>query len=139
MSKPNFHTFQKIPSFHPELPTVIAPSIGNSTSDGKVQKILGGYEKHGHYLVGSFQINKLIGVVGLDIQGKTGIIKHIAVLPEYRLQGVGKALIRHVIEHFSLRALHAETDEDSVGFYRKLKFTCEPFEGPYGKRYKCDY
>lgn len=139
MNKPNFHTFQKISSSHPELPTVIAPSIGNSTSDEKMQKILGGYEEPGHYLVGSFEANRLIGVVGLEIQGKTGIIKHIAVLPTYRLQGIGKALIKHVIDHFFLKTLHAETDEDAVDFYRKLKFACQPFEGLYGKRYQCNY
>ena len=89
--------------------------------------------------MGSFQADALIGVIGLEKQEAQGIIKHIAVLPQYRLQGVGKALIKHVMAHFSLQIVYAETDDEAVDFYKKIGFNCQPFEGHYGKRYRCDY
>lgn len=130
--------FQKITSTNPALPTLIALSIGNPTPE-KIEQVLSLYEAPHHYLVGGFEVDKLIGVIGLEIQGTKGAIKHIAVLPGCRSQGVGKALIRYVIDHFSLVALHTETDDDAIEFYRKVGFICQPFEGFHGKRYECNY
>jgi GNAT superfamily N-acetyltransferase len=81
----------------------------------------------------------IIYLIGRSGSGKYTIAKHIDVLPEYRLQGVGKALIRYVINHFSLETLHAETDDEAIEFYRKFGFICQPFEKVHGKRYMCNY
>src|SRR3954463_16286924 len=99
MSKRYSFVFQNITPSDAALPIVIAFSIGNPTPE-KVQKVLGLYGEPGHYLMGSLEADRLIGVIGLEVREETGIVKHIAVLPEYRLQGVGKALIKHVMDHF---------------------------------------
>ena len=130
--------FKKVTPSHPDLPAVIRLSIGNPTPE-KVQKVLGLYETSGHYLTGSFEADTLIGVMGFEVQRAKAIIKHIAILPEYQLQGVGKTFIEYLIDHFPLQIIHAETDDDAVDFYKKVGFICQPFEGHYGKRYKCDY
>jgi len=138
MSKRFLLVFKEIASSYPKLPSIIALSIGKLTP-GKLKQVLDSYNTPNHHLVGCFKDNKLIGVIGFGIQGATGKIKHIAVSLDYRLQGIGKALINQVIDNFQLQIFLAETDDDAVDFYKKLGFACQSFEGHYGKRYKCEY
>lgn len=138
MNNPNIFTFQEILPSHLDLPVVIALSLGNPTPR-KVEQVLDSYRKPNHHLIGCCETNKLSGMIGLEVGGAVGVIKHIAVLPEYRLQGIAKALIKNAIAQFDLQIIHAETDDDAVDFYKKYGFTCQSFEGLYGKRYKCDY
>jgi ribosomal protein S18 acetylase RimI-like enzyme len=121
---------------HPELPDVIAYSIGNPTDD-KVQKVLDGYKDTNTPLIGYFVGGNLVGVIGLEILQASGAIQHISVLPKYQSIGIGKQLVHYAIKHFSLNALSAETDEDAVDFYRAMGFECSDYEGEYGRRYKC--
>jgi len=59
------------------------------------------------------------------------------VVEEFRFQGIARKLIEYVINHFSLKTISAETDEESVRFYRSLGFICESFNSNYRIRYKC--
>ena len=113
-------------------------SIGSPTPD-KLQKVLDLYEALDHRLIGFFDAGDLIGVIGLKIQKTKAIIKHLAVAPDHRLKGVGKVLIKYVMDRFLLKIIYAETDDDTIDFYRKLGFICRPFKGQYGKRYTCEY
>lgn len=65
------------------------------------------------------------------------MIKHISVLEPYRNQGIGRALVNYVFQNFHFNEIEAETDEESVGFYRSLHFSCRPFQGKYNQRYHC--
>ncbi|HXF90770.1 MAG TPA: GNAT family N-acetyltransferase [Candidatus Nitrosotenuis sp.] len=121
---------------HPELLTVIAPSIGNPTQE-KIQRILKEYKISSWQLMGCSINEQLVAVIGLDLSPPNAIIKHISVLPEYRGLGIGKQLIHYALDYFCLSTLSAETDEDAVNFYQTLGFSCQPFNGKYGKRYKC--
>ena len=75
---------------------------------------------------------KLIGDVSAEILS-------IAADPAYRGQGVGRALITCAAENLSGRALHAETDDEAVGFYRKCGFTIKNLGEKYPGivRYHC--
>ena len=76
--------------------------------------------------------------MGLKMEGPgKAIIQHLAVFKRYQNQGIGRALIQEAIKRFHLNLLKAETDEESVNFYRKCGFSTAPFKGPYGKRFKC--
>lgn len=121
---------------HPELPDVIAYSIGNPT-DEKVRKVLDGYRAQNNALIGYFVGGNLAGVIGLEISRTSVTIQHISVLPNYQSNGIGKQLVQYVMKHFSPKALSAETDEDAVGFYRAMGFECSDYEGKHGKRYRC--
>ena len=118
-----------------DLPKLIKTAIGNPTPD-KVHHILNSYKDPDHALLGCFIDKQLIGVIGFQIVAGTGIIKHIAVEEAHQKQGIGKALITEVLNEFIINSLEAETDEDSVDFYRNCDFIITPFEGPYGKRFK---
>lgn len=121
---------------HPELPNVIAYSIGNPT-DEKIQKVLDGYKGADNHLVGYFVGVNLVGVIGLEISQASATIQHISVLPNYQSNSIGKKLVLYVMQHFSLETLSAETDDDAVGFYRAMDFECSDDEAKFGKRYKC--
>lgn len=138
MSEEALLIFKEIEPSHPSLSSIIALSIGNPTPE-KLRQVLGSYSIPNHHLVGCFKDNELIGMIGLQVQGTKGKIKHIAVLPKYWLQGIGKTLARQVIDTFRLQSIYAETDNGAVGFYKRLGFACQPFEGHHGKRYKCEY
>ena len=59
----------------------------------------------------------------LRISDSVAEIIGIAVSEKLRRQGMGGHLIQFVMESESLERIHAQTDDDSVGFYRKCGFT----------------
>lgn len=121
---------------HPELPTVITPSIGNPTQE-KIQRILEEYKVSSWQLMACFMDEKLVAVIGLDLSPPSATIKHISVLPEHRSLGIGRQLIHYALDYFCLSTLFAETNDETVKFYRALEFTCHSFDGKYGRRHKC--
>ena len=49
----------------------------------------------------------------------------IAVSDNARRKGIGKQLIQRVMESENLESVNAQTDGDSIGFYRKCGFSEE--------------
>ncbi len=119
-----------------ELSELVKLAIGSPTLE-KVQKILESYDEPNHHLLGCYNEDKLVGVIGLQVDGNHGIIKHIAVLETYQKRRIGKALIREAITYLKIKTCEAETDEEGKGFYEKCDFTITPFKGPYCQRFKC--
>lgn len=104
---------------------------------GKIQAIIASYKTLDHFLLGYYKKKKLLGLIGLQVKGDEGIIKHISVLKTHRTQGIGRMLISEAIKQFHLKSIESETDEEAVEFYLKCNFTISPFEGDYRKRFKC--
>ena len=81
-----------------------------------------------------------IGIVRLDSPNQARcIITHIAVHPEWRGQGIGRALIEFIRDDLRFEQVEAETDSDAVGFYKSCGFDIEPLGEKYPgvQRYKC--
>jgi hypothetical protein len=131
-------SFQKIKPSYPKLDIVINSSIGAPTLQ-KITQILQEYEKSDQFLIGAFSSQDLIGVIGFELISTNIIIKHISVLDDFRKQGLGQQLINYIITLYPKASFLAETDNDSVGFYKKMGFNCRAIEGKYGIRYKCSY
>jgi len=91
-----------------------------------------GYEEEG----------ELIGVVGFrkNEEGRLNI-EHIAVASDYRGLGYGRGLILETIEMKNPAVIVAETDEESVNFYRSIGFEIESLGEIYPgvERFKCIY
>lgn len=64
-----------------------------------------------------------IGFVGVKRTDNFKVeIMHIAVEETLRNKGIGRQLVEFVIEMERVKEIHAETDNDGVGFYKKLGF-----------------
>lgn len=136
MNESNRITFATInPSFI-SLPEVINDSIGLPTSE-KIALVLQSYEEPNNHLIGAFIGSRLVAMIGFSYTEAKAIIRHISVIKIFQRQKIGKQLIEYIVKHFSLGGVSCETDEESVGFYKSLGFTCESLVGPYCARYLC--
>ena len=81
------------------------------------------------------------GMIILKFSDAAAEIIGIAVSVDARRKGIGKQLIRRVMELDDLECVKAQTDDDSIGFYRKCGFSEEKIviEYPDGQavRYNC--
>ena len=68
---------------------------------------------------------KKTGMVVLKFSDSGAEIIGIAVSEKLRRQGIGNHMIQYVMESEGLERLEAQTDDDSVGFYRKCGFALE--------------
>lgn len=86
---------------------------------------------------GFFSEQRLAGILLLDGYEILGI----SVRPDLRRHGAGRSLMLRAVEALNLSQLTAETDDDSVGFYRACGFECAPFERTFPDgtctRYRC--
>ena len=62
------------------------------------------------------------GMMILNYLGVTAEIIGIAVTNKARCQGIGKRMIQSVMESEGLERVVAQTDDDSIGLYRKCGF-----------------
>ena len=83
---------------------------------------------------------KYIGIVVLEVVGTRATVLDIAVDEACRKQGIGSALLSFVLENFNISELTAETDDDAVGFYKKLGFSVTEIQTVYDtRRYLCTF
>ena len=84
---------------------------------------------------------KKTGLMVLKISEDAAEIIGIAVSDNARRKGIGTQLIQRVMESEGLKSVKAQTDDDSIGFYRKCGFSDERIviEYPDGAavRYNC--
>lgn len=87
------------------------------------------------------QNGRYIGIIVLDISNPKQIeILDFAVRNDLQNNGTGKKLIQFSKETFKPDAILAETDDDAVGFYRKVGFSVLPLGDKYDagiNRYLC--
>ena len=65
------------------------------------------------------------GMMVLKLSDSSAEIIGITVSDKLRRQGIGRHLIQFVVESEGVKWIEAQTDDDSVGFYRKCGFTEE--------------
>ncbi|WP_051908833.1 GNAT family N-acetyltransferase [Candidatus Odyssella acanthamoebae] len=86
------------------------------------------YDQFHQCLVGAFDEQELVGVVGFNFILSTVIIRHISVRENYQRRNIGRYLIQFLIQRFSPQRVDVETDEEALGFYQSLNFTCQTFQ-----------
>jgi ribosomal protein S18 acetylase RimI-like enzyme len=111
----------------PEVRELVSLSVGYPTPE-KMDRVLRRYtDDPTRHLIGferAGSLDGLDGYVGFEIHGDgSGTIWNIAVQPIARRQGLGRAIVRWLIDVAGLTHLTAETDNNAVGFYRRLGFT----------------
>jgi CubicO group peptidase (beta-lactamase class C family)/ribosomal protein S18 acetylase RimI-like enzyme len=118
--------------------------------DGEVDRIADRYRDGGAHLVGfvvdaSWEVRGTapgtpVACMGLERRGRDEAeIRSLAVLPEWRLQGLARRLVFGACDDLGLRAVEAETDADGMGFYRAAGFAVERLGERYPgvERFRC--
>ncbi|MCL6600332.1 MAG: GNAT family N-acetyltransferase [Alicyclobacillus macrosporangiidus] len=64
---------------------------------------------------------------------------HIAVRPSERNKGLGRQMLKRIVSSSGITELYAETDRESVGFYRRCGFSIESVGEKYPgvERFRC--
>jgi N-acetylglutamate synthase-like GNAT family acetyltransferase len=92
----------------------------------KLTNIIGNYTSTPHTELLLFKLGKvLVGVAGVKIIKEKLVIKHLAVSPYYRKQGIGHKIIKTLSVKYKAKIIEAETDADALEFYRKTGFTIQ--------------
>ena len=92
------------------------------------------------YAFACFDQDKPLGVLVLKNHGAQAFeILSIAVVSDSRHRGIGSKLITHAAEALNCTQITAETDDDSVGFYRSYGFKIKSLGEKYPNcvRYLC--
>lgn len=81
----------------------------------------------------SFQLlttkNKTIGIIIIEEKEKENlVIQGIVSHPNFQRTGIASKMIQQIINIYQPKAIFAETDDDSVGFYQKNGFITKRFK-----------
>jgi GNAT superfamily N-acetyltransferase len=93
-------------------------------------------------IMGYYLEDELIGLIGYELHDDHTLeLRHIAVVPEEQGHGYGRGIILEALALCSPKAIVAETDEDTINFYRSIGFTIESLGEKYPgvERFKCTY
>lgn len=74
-------------------------------------------------VIGAYDSDVLVGVLGFLVGKDQIALRHIATQPSSRRRHIGKSMIEWLAIRHPDRSIVAETDADSVGFYRRLNFS----------------
>jgi ribosomal protein S18 acetylase RimI-like enzyme len=126
----------------PAVRELVAQSVGYPTPE-KLDRVLQRYaDDPARRLVGFERDGALEGYVGFELHGAgAATIWNIAVQLHARRHGLGRQIIRWLIEVVGIVHLTAETDQQAVGFYRRLGFTVTSLgdeKYPGTERFRCD-
>lgn len=81
---------------------------------------------------------RLVSAAGVLVERSDLVLLHIATRRDSRRMGYGEHLVRAIAGRWSPRSVFAETDDDAVGFYRRLGFVVEEMKSPWEvPRYRC--
>ncbi|TWT27136.1 GNAT family N-acetyltransferase [Planomicrobium sp. CPCC 101110] len=104
--------------FQHELEGVL--SLATSKADEEYAK----YMKSANRKLYVCEVNHTIaGCIGIRFLAVNSCkIKHIAVAPENRSRRIASEMVDFVYRKYGFSSIHAETDRDAMGFYRKNGF-----------------
>lgn len=83
---------------------------------------------------------KIIGIIIIERTAfETFSIQAISCEVHFRKKGVASVMLQYVINKYQPKTIFAETDDDSVGFYKKCGFTTKILRNKYPEtvRYLC--
>ncbi|MBN8191767.1 GNAT family N-acetyltransferase [Bacillus sp. NTK074B] len=123
---------------HPDIKTLLSYATSHENADGE-------YAAYQHVnrrkLFGSRKGESIIGCIGIEcLDDGRCEIKHVAVMPDRRGEGVGRRMIDLILERYPFSSMVAETDLDAVLFYKKIGFEIESLGEKYPgvERFRCE-
>jgi len=119
----------------PVVTSILDRALGERSRDQALEAYRNG---DGRELFGWYSEATLVCVAGLSVSGTKAELRHIATDPAHERQGHAVALVRALIGGLKLDTLVADTDEDAVGFYRRMGFDVTVLESPWPTpRFRC--
>jgi len=107
----------------PYISREIKELLGYATSFSRIEAEYNKYLQESRRKLYSFQLEgNIMGCIGVEWEKDQMEIKHIAVLPEGRGKHIGSRMIESLRNKHSPNVIVAETDQESVEFYRKTGF-----------------
>lgn len=80
-------------------------------------------------ILGAYDDEKLLGVIRVVGDGHSVVfIQDLLIYPEYQRQGIGTALLKHILQdykHVYQKHLLTENTEKTIQFYKSLGFTMD--------------
>ncbi|KOF10037.1 hypothetical protein AC739_11825 [Planococcus glaciei] len=125
----------------PFISREIKSLLGYATSSGQAEKAYEGYMAAANHRLYGFKIQEgIVGCIGVHLEEGQLEIRHIAVSPEVRGQGIGGRMIEWIQAEHSPFVVVAETDQEAVEFYRKAGFTAVSLGEKYPgvERFRCE-
>ncbi len=104
-----------------------------------VDRAVARYREHEWVLVGWEDDGEIVGCAGVQRISSSEIrIRSVAVVPERRGRGIGRALLAALVDVSSACRLVAETNEDAAGFHSRCGFSVEEIQPKRGRaRFQC--
>jgi amino-acid N-acetyltransferase len=99
-------------------------------------------EGWGHYFVVREDDGRVVGVAGLEVHGEDGLLRSVAVDPDYRGQGLAASLVEAALERAKrvrLRSVYLLTTTARDYFARHGFVDCPRDEAPPGIRESWEY
>jgi ribosomal protein S18 acetylase RimI-like enzyme len=126
----------------PELLEILAGSVFNPTAERLINRAEKYMKNPQTRIYALKQEDKYLGMIVLEtiIQNQIEILD-FAVRQDMQKNGVGRRLIEYCSRTFKVDSIIAETDDDAVGFYKKVGFIVLPLGDKYGvgiNRYLCE-
>ena len=122
----------------PDILKLLAPSVYNPTEERLLNRAKKYQEDENSNIYAYKHNGQYKGIVIFKIANNSSTILDIAVKPEYQGQGIGSKLIDFIFNSFNTQNITAETDNDSIGFYKKYGFIVADTKVEFDtKRYVC--
>ena len=118
--------------------SLLAPSVFNPTPERLLSRAEK-YQADDKTSVFAYSENgEYKGIIVFKVEEQTAEILDIAVIPEYKGNGIGSRLIDYIFTRFAVNKITAETDDDAIEFYKKYGFTVVGTKDVFdSKRYIC--
>jgi len=128
---------QPAPSLTPEIAALLARAMFPDLA--RIARTLETYRTDPARRVFIWEVNgEPVSAVGLVVNEASAEVLHIGTRPESTGNGHGRQLLFAVADHLHLWQLTAETDDDSVEFYRRCGFrVCEAQPRGERRRFRC--
>jgi len=105
-----------------EIAEILADATGAGTAAAAMDAIAEARAGAPDRVFGGLLDGKLVGAYTLQRDGMANIIGIIAVEKNHRRRGIGRTLLLDGLRRSGRRPLVAETDEESLGFYKACGF-----------------
>lgn len=95
--------------------------IGGHGHKKNTDKILLAF-KNSNKVISAWSNNKIIGAGRMITDGVYGCIFDVGVLPEFQRQGIGKGIMRHLLQDTEFLSVQLWPTKGNIAFYEKLGF-----------------